>query len=145
MIEHQQIMEELSRRDYGEYVEYVHKGRYKHGRFTRYLTRKIQDFVFTDHGHAYDILILTVPPQHGKSTTITETLPSYYLGKNPYGRVIEISYNDQFAQKFIRRNKEKIYDYGYDIFGIEIGTPNTANEFLLTNRVGGMISRGIGL
>ena len=144
MINQKLVLEELSRRDYGEYVEYVHNGRYKHGRFTRYLTREIQDFVFTDYGHAYDILILTVPPQHGKSTTITETLPSYYLGKNPYGRVIEISYNDQFATKFIRRNKEKIAEYCKDIFGIEIGVPNTANEFLLTNKIGGMISRGVG-
>lgn len=136
-------MKELAKRDYSEYIEYVHEGRYIHGRFTKYLTRLIQDFIETKTGNAYDILLLSVPPQHGKSTTITETLPSWYLGKFPTNRVIEISYNDDFAKLFTRRNREKIEHFGKDLFDVTIGSPNTSNEFVLSNNIGSFISRGV--
>lgn len=138
-----QIDYELCRRDYGYYVEYVHEGRYAHGRFTRYLTKQVQEFLETNTGHAYDILLVDVAPQHSKSMSITETLPSWYLGKNPYHRIIEGSYNDDFAKKFTRRNAEKIERLGKQIFNIEIGTPNASNEFKLSNNVGSFISRGM--
>ena len=45
--------------------------------------------------------------QHGKSQCVTETLPSWYLGKYPTKRVIEVSYGDDLARRFGRRNKQK--------------------------------------
>lgn len=142
------VMRELSIRDYAEYVEYVHEGRYTHGRFSRHLCRKVQDFIEADTGHAYDILLLSVPPQHSKSTTITETLPSWVLGKYKTWPVIEVSYNDEFAKQFTRRNNEKIALFGKDLFGIQIASPDTSNEFSikgLNNRrlPGSFKSRGI--
>lgn len=139
----EEVIHELSRRNFGEYVEFIHEGRYIHGRFTRYLTKRVQDFIEAKTGNAYDILILSVPPQHGKSTTITETLPSWYLGKHPTHRVVEISYSDEFAKLFTRRNREKIDKAGLELFGIRIGEPNTANEFVLDNGIGSFISRGV--
>lgn len=143
LLDYDKIMQELSKIDYGEYVEYVHNDNYKHGKFTRYLCNVVQEFIETPTERAYEILILSTPPQHSKSMTITETLPSWYLGNNPKHRVIEASYNDDFAKKFIRKNREKIEQYGKDIFDIEMGTPNTSNEFVLSNTIGGMQSRGI--
>ena len=137
-----EIEHELCRRDFGYYVEYVHKKEYIHGNFTRYLTKTVQDFIQKRTDNAYDILILSVPPQHSKSMTITETLPSWYLGKHPKHRVIEVSYNDDFAKRFIRKNTDKINEYG-DIFGIKIGNISNANEFILDNNKGGMLSRGV--
>lgn len=142
-INYRDVMKELSKRDYSEYIEYVHEGRYKHGKFTRYLTRAIQDFVEADTGHAYDILLLSVPPQHSKSTTITETLPSWILGKFPDSRIVEISYNDDFSKLFTRRNREKIERFGNDLFGIKVGNPDTANEFVIADHIGSFVSRGI--
>jgi predicted phage terminase large subunit-like protein len=143
MITHQEVMRALCQRDYAEYVEYVHEGRYIHGRFSQFLCREVQEFIEAKTGNAYDILLLSCPPQHSKSMTITETLPSWFLGKWPEKRVIEISYNDDFAKKFCRRNNEKIQQFGKDIFGITLGYPNTSNEFYLSNGVGGMMSRGV--
>jgi predicted phage terminase large subunit-like protein len=139
----EEVTRELARRNFGEYVELVHDGRYTHGRFTRYLTDKVQEFIEAKTGNAYDILVLSVPPQHSKSTTITESLPAWYLGKYPTHRVVEISYNDDFAKLFTRRNHEKIERYGWQLFCTKIGTPDTANEFQLDNGVGSFISRGI--
>ena len=82
-------------------------------------------------------------PTHN-SMSITETLPSWYLGRNPTHRVIEVSYSEDFAKLFGRRNKQKIETVGQELFGIELAQyPNSAIEFELSNNVGGMISRGI--
>lgn len=133
-----------SRESYADYVEYVNEGRWLRARLHLYLCETVQSFIEKKTDEPYDILILNVPPQHGKSMTITEALPSWYLGKKPTHRVIEISYNDDFAQRFGRRNRDKIMRFGSGIFGITIAkSPNTNNEFDLSNGVGGMISRGV--
>lgn len=135
---------EASKTNYVKYVEYVHGGRWLPGRVHKYVCNEIQKFIQTDTGNAYDILVFSMPPQHGKSMMVTETLPSWYLGKYPFKRVIEVSYNEDFSKKFGRRNKQKIEEHGKKIFDIEISTNvDRADEFELSNNVGGMISRGI--
>lgn len=138
-----EVENELLRRDYYYYVEFVHNGRYFKGKAPKFICETVQEFIEEETGNAYDILILDLPPQHGKSMSITETLPSWYLGKYPMNRVIQASYNQEFAGLFCTRNREKIKEYGKRIFGIEIGTKDTQEEFNLTNGVGGMISRGL--
>ncbi len=134
----------LLQTDYCAYVKHVHEGRWLASRFHRFLCNEVQNFIETETGNPYDILIIHTPPQHGKSETITETLPSWYLGKNPFNRVIEISYSEDFAMLFGRRNKDKIREKGGEIFGVELAkSPNSSTEFELKNNVGGMISRGV--
>ena len=84
-----ELKKELCRRVYSDYVEYVHEGRWIKGKAVSYICDKVQEFIEKDTGHAFDILVLSIPPQHGKSMTITETLPSWYLGKFPTKRIIE--------------------------------------------------------
>lgn len=81
-------------------------------------------------------------PQHGKSQCVTETLPSYYLGKFPNRRVVEVSYGDDLAQRFGRRNKEKIIEFGKDLFGIEL-SKSSDTAFEIAEHKGSMISKGI--
>lgn len=122
----------------------MHQGRWIPAKHLLFICNKVEIFIQEETGHPYDVLILQIPPQHGKSQSITETLPSWYLGKWPYNRVIEVSYNDTFAQKFGRRNREKIKDFGGNLFGIALSKGKDSNEeFELSNNVGGMISRGI--
>lgn len=133
----------LVQADYRAYVYYVHEGRWRPGRAVSYLCERVQAFLERNSGASYEILVISMPPQHGKSMTITETLPSWYLGRNPESRVIEISYSEDFAQLFGRRNKVKIEQFG-EIFGTELAkSPNNNTEFELSNNIGGMISRGI--
>ncbi|MFR9498001.1 MAG: phage terminase large subunit [Rikenellaceae bacterium] len=54
-------------------------------------------------------LIITVPPQHGKSEGSTLLLPSYLLGVNPNMRIAIASYSDSFAKKF-NRGVQRIID-----------------------------------
>ncbi len=48
-------------------------------------------------------LIITMPPQHGKSVGATTLLPAYLLGLDPDCRVAIASYSGQLASKFNRR------------------------------------------
>lgn len=138
---------ELARRSFARYLAYVHGAGWQRTRFSEYLAREIQAFVETDTGNAYDILVIESPPQHGKSMTVTESAPAFFLGRHPDWRVILASYNDETAEKFARRNKEKVRDYGKALFGVAIGEVNRATEFELEGTGGAvkgrLISRGI--
>ena len=134
---------ELARRYYSEYLAYSYGDSWIRTRLSFYLAQSIQNFIETDTGHAYDILIIECPPQHGKSMTVSESLPSWYLGRHPERNIILASYDSDFAERFCRKNKEKIKNVGLHLFGIEIGAIDRAGEFELSNGKGRMISRGI--
>lgn len=136
--------------DYKAYCYHVHN----HGRsgelswipskFHTFICDTVQEFVERKSGNAFEILILTTPPQHGKSTTVTETYPSFHLGRHPEDKIIEISYNDDLATRFGKRNLEKITEFG-KIFGVGINKKKSSSRsFELNNKIGSMISRGIG-
>lgn len=137
---------------YRYYCYHVHNGMKEAGealawhpsRFHRFLCDTVQNFVERETDKAFEILILNTPPQHGKSTTVTETFPAYWLCKNPEKAVITISYGDDLAERFGKRNLEKVKQYG-GLFGVK---PNkkksTAREFELDNGKGRMISKGFG-
>lgn len=54
-------------------------------------------------------LIITVPPQHGKSEGSTRQLPAYLFGHNPDLKIAVASYNTPFARKF-NRDIQRIVD-----------------------------------
>jgi len=140
---------ELVRKDYWRYCELVHTDingthqwvRTKHLMF---VTKEVQKFIETDTGNPYDILGIHLPVQTGKSFTLTETLPSWFLGCNPTKNVIVASYNDEFAQKFGRKNLDKVETFGKVLFDIEVSRKKKSNDtFEIEGTKGGMISRGI--
>lgn len=138
---------ELARRNYADYLAYTNGRAWKRTRFSDYLAKEIQAFVEADTGNAYDILVIESPPQHGKSMTVTESAPSYFMGRHPTWRVILASYNDETAERFARRNKEKIKAHGEALFGVTVGGIDRATEFELAAAggeiPGRLISRGM--
>ncbi|MDD6159619.1 MAG: phage terminase large subunit [Oscillospiraceae bacterium] len=134
---------ELARRDYGAYLKLVHGPGWRDTRLSHYLAGEIQRFLEEQTGNAYDILVLACPPQHGKSMTVTESLPSWVNGIHPDWRIIQASYNEETAERFCRRNKEKLKAWGPILFGVGLGAISRADEYELDGGRGGMISRGI--
>lgn len=113
-------------------------------KFHRFLCDKAQEFIEKPTDKAYEILILNTPPQHGKSTTITATLPSWYLMRNPDNKVIITSYGDSLAQRFGKQNLDKVKAYG-KIFGVGLDKKKAnATEFRIEGHTGVMISAGYG-
>lgn len=143
----QAVEEEIRRRkastSYLEYVKYTNQG-YKESKFHKYLCEKIQNFIENTTSASFDILLLSVPPQFGKSTTVTETLPAYFLGKFPDKKIIICSYNEDFAQRFGRRNREKIEEFNSVLFPkCQLAESPRSNVEFETTEKGRCISRGI--
>ena len=137
------IRRELARRRFEEYLALVHRPGWIRSRFSTFLANEIQRFIESDTGNAYDILLLETPPQHGKSMTVTESLPSWYMMRYPEGRLILSSYNEESAERFSRRNREKLQQWGGILSGVELGRLNRATEFELDGHRGRLISRGV--
>lgn len=137
--------------DFYYFCDYVHN----HGRepddllwyptkLHEFLCRTVQEFVERKSDGSFEILILNTPPQVGKSMTITETFPVWWLMRNPDKGVIEVSYGDDLAERFGKSNLEKIEQFGY-LFDVEVDPKKaTSKEFKIKGHKGRMISRGYG-
>ena len=136
----------LSTIDFSFYCEYTHHGAYFPYKVHQYLCDVLEK---VERGEITR-LIITMPPQHGKSMTVTETFPSWFIGKNPNKRVIIASYGDRFASKFGRKNRSKIREFGDEIFDIELNPENkSVQDWSIQNTDGsglrgGMIAASIG-
>ena len=137
--EQKMYFDSLAELDYEFYAEYVNEG-YNHGQHTIFICNKLQEAIEEKGAKR---LIVTMPPQHSKSYTITETFPSFFLGRNPTKNVIGVGYSDDFAEKFGRRNKEKIKDFGAEIFDVHLSSKQAHKDWEL-EQGGGMISSGVG-
>lgn len=118
--------------------------KWKPSKFHMDLCDRVQEFVEKPTDKAYEIMIINTPPQHGKSTTITETLLSWYIMKHPDNSVIQVSYGDDLAERFGKRNLEKVKEFG-GMFGVQVDPKKaTSREFQILNHRGRVISKGIG-
>ncbi|MGH2143897.1 terminase large subunit domain-containing protein, partial [Enterococcus faecalis] len=70
--------------------------------------------------------IIEIPPQHGKSTVITETFPAYYLMRHPDSLVMVVSYSKELFQKFGRKNREKFRLFSDQLFGLQISSETSS-------------------
>ena len=143
MIRAELARRELARRHYRDYLRYVHGAAWIETAMSRFLADRVQAFLEADTGHAFDVLLIETPPQHGKSMTVTEALPSWQLGTHPDARIILAAYNDELAERFLRRNREKLQRFGDTLFGVSVGGLNRASAIELAGHRGGMIARGI--
>lgn len=132
---------ELARRSYRDYVVHVHRGNYRHFRHTEYIADRLEPIAQGQQKYMF----IEMPPRHGKSMTVTESFPSYYLSKNPQKRVIAASYSDTLAKKFGRLNRAKLEEYGPFLFNVSLSQANASQSNWDVGAFGGgMISTGIG-
>lgn len=96
-------------------------------------------------------LIITMPPQHGKSVGATTLLPAYLLGLNPDERVAIASYSGALASKFNRRVQRILdspeYAAAFPATTIKQGTRppsyiRTSDEVEIIDHRGGLLSVG---
>ena len=132
---------EQARRHYVNYVELVHHGKWERARHLALVCDKIPDVAKVKTKR----LMIFMPPRHGKSMTVTKTFPSYFLGKNPNKRVIEVSYGEDLAQSFGASNRDKIMEFGQELFGISVSqVQSKKTNWNIEDYDGGMISVGVG-
>lgn len=96
-------------------------------------------------------LIVSMPPQHGKSVGATTLLPAYMLGLDPDMRIAIASYSGTLASKFNRRVQRIIESREYEALfpdtTIKRGTKpagyiRTSDEVEIIGRKGELISVG---
>lgn len=127
-------------RVYSEYVEQTIP-RYAMTKFHKYLCDKIQEFEEHDcpSNLDFEIFLLSVPPQHGKSTTLTETLPSWLLTRDPTMSVIIAGYEGTFAEGFNRKNRDKFQEFATAINPKAKPNPDRQSVSLWATTEGGQV------
>ncbi len=89
-------------------------------------------------------LMVTMPPQHGKSTTVSKKLPVRYLAANPDHRLLLTSYEDTKASRWGREVRNLI-TAREEWLGISISADSKAvNRWQLDGFDGSMICAGVG-
>lgn len=92
-----------------------------------------------------DRVMFFLPPRHSKSMTISEGFPSWFIGKKPERRVIEVSYGASLAEKFGSKNRNHVEEYGEQLFNIKLSKASKSKtDWEIEGHRGGMISAGIG-
>ena len=138
-----QLEKKKIRDNYLRYLKYVHP-RYTITKFHALLGKICQSVVEKIEKGEKVRICLSVPPQHGKSYTVTETLPSWFVGRNPDMRCIITGYNADMAERFGDRNRQLVKQYGKEIFNIEV-SESQDNKTLwdIAKHEGGVYSAGI--
>lgn len=140
----QELKRKKIRNSYAAYLKYVYGENYTLTKFHSFLAKVCETVVKRIEEGRKVKICLSVPPQHGKSCTVTETLPSWFIGRNPDMRCICTGYNADMAEKFGDRNREKVKRYGKEIFGIEVSdSQDNKTLFNIKDHLGGLYSAGI--
>lgn len=92
-----------------------------------------------------EIIVVSVPPQSGKSTYCSMFVPAWFLGRNPGKQVLNISYSEEQASKWGERTRQLMKMWGPALFGVSVNRDIDAksNWSLGSGGFGGMISTGI--
>ena len=113
-------------------------------RHLAYLDQAIRDSIAEAEAGLLQGLIVSMPPQHGKSELCSKYLPAWYLGRYPDRRVILTSYEADFAASWGRKARELLERWGH-LFDVRVSsTSSAAARWDLAGRDGGMMTAGVG-
>lgn len=98
-------------------------------------------------------LMIFCPPQRGKSTLSSQTMPAWFLGRNPSKRVILTSYAQSLANKFSLKTRDivssQIYSYTFpecslrgDVKSVENWQTSGRGEFRAAGAGAGITGMG---
>ena len=139
-----ELQKKKVRESYITYLKYVYGETYKITPFHKALAQIGENAVRRVEKGEQVRILLSVPPQFGKSMTITESLPSWFIMRNPDLSCIITAYNADIAEKFGDRNRQKVKDFGKEIFSVEI-SDSQDNKMLwqIKKHQGQCVSAGI--
>lgn len=121
---------------------YSSHGLYKPYRHNSILCHHLMEILA---GRAHNRLIIQMPPQHGKSTTVTEGFSTYMLGCNPNKRIGICAHTAELAEGFGYRNRMCMQDAGTEVFGVQLDTVRKSKGSwgLKDHPNGGMVAVGV--
>lgn len=94
----------------------------------------------------YKVLLVFVPPRHGKSELCSIGFPAWYLGRNPTKEIITVSYSAELAQDFGSKTRSIVSGevYPHIFNGITLKEDEQAKAKWRTNKGGSYTSVGVG-
>ncbi len=94
----------------------------------------------------YKILIVTVPPRHGKSRQCSIDFPAWYLGRNPDKEIIIASYSAELAQGFGGKTRDKVDSLQFKVIfpNVKLKEDEKARGHWSTRQGGGYMAAGVG-
>jgi len=138
-----ELEKENARISYLDYLRYTIPG-FIPTKFHQFLANIVQDVVLKVEAGKSVRICLSVPPRVGKSYTFTETLPSWFVGRNPDSMAILTAYNSELAERFGDKNRQKAKKHWKELWGHDI-SPSQDNKslFEVKGKRGGIMSVGI--
>ena len=134
----EQARRELARRSYPGFVSYINPG-YDWQPFHQVIASHLNDF---EKG-LINKLMITVPPQHGKSELSTRNFPPYLFGKNPKRKLAVLSFSANKAGKFSREIQLKMADEKYSHTFPAVRLPSPVDEgYVKTQQVFDIVGTG---
>lgn len=94
----------------------------------------------------YKVLMVFVPPRHGKSELCSIGFPAWYLGRNPDKEIITVSYSAELAQDFGSKTRNLVSGeaYPYIFNGLTLKEDEQAKAKWRTSKGGSYTSVGVG-
>lgn len=133
-------LKELARRNFADFFFYTHGCTFKPLRHQLYISPYLDRIANRERL----FIIVELPPQHGKSTFITETFPAYFLCKNPDKLAMVVSYSEELYKKFGRKNREKFRLYSDELFDLKLSSETASvSEWGIDNHLGQLYSTSI--
>ena len=87
-------------------------------------------------------LIISLPPQHGKSELVSKYFPVWYLGHRPNDQFVMATYSADYASEWGGKAKELFKDLAPSYFGLKPSKKGTDNKWGINNFTGGMRAVG---
>ena len=138
-----ELERENARISYLDYLKYVIP-EFIPTKFHKFLAKVAEDVVLKVERGETVRLCISIPPRHGKTLLFAETLPTWFVGRNPDSMAILSAYNAELAEKFGDRNRQKAKTHWKDLFNVEI-SPSQDNKalFEVKGKRGGIMSVGM--
>ncbi len=146
-VESRHVESALARRDLRRYCEFASQGTWKtapHLELLCELLMEAEQHVQEQHDAPLLIMVF-MPPRHGKSEVISRYFPAWFLGRNPDKEVITTSYGADLALD-MSRDARRIYRWSAEVFG----WPKLAQEsqavsrWSVEGRAGKLQAAGVG-
>lgn len=144
-----QVETEQARRNFTAFKRRVYK-RYMHAPHLTLIDEALEQairYVETQGAAGRGFQIISMPPRHGKTMTVSRLFPPYVLGRNPDWRMILASYGATLAQKNSRAARNIITAPVYQqIFpGVQLAHDSKAvDAWDIADYEGGLDAMGVG-
>lgn len=116
------------------------EGEYQHAPHLKILSDAIVDGVM---GLDKSMIIVSMPPRHGKSWTVSKYTPPWFLGNWPNKHVMNCGYGTSFAKEW-GREVRNLCVKNKEILGFSLADDSQSADVWHTESGGGMVAAGIG-